>query len=104
MNGTVKIEVHVPRPRLAFLKQKMKDRFRPVLFVKTATRVFVVREPPREIIAPRQGRLNHRPRFELQTYATFTVYVSQSFYETPEILCVQLLQQEQHCLFLVERQ
>ena len=103
VDGAVKIEMHVPFARLSLLKQEMEDRLRPVLFVKATARIFVVSKPAREIVPPRQRRFNHRPRFKLQTHATFTVYVSHSFYEMPELLRMQPVQQQQCCLLLVER-
>jgi len=103
VNWTIKIEMHVPRARLAFLKQKVQHRRGPLLFVKTAAGVFVVREPPREVIATRQGRFNHRPRFKLYSNPAFTIHIGYSFDEMPELLGLHSLQEEQQCLLLVER-
>jgi hypothetical protein len=50
---TIKIEVHVPRSWLTFFKQKMQDRFASLSLVEAAAGIFVVREPAREIAAPR---------------------------------------------------
>src|SRR5262245_60497332 len=96
--------MHIPRAWLTLLKEKVQDCFGSALFVEATACVFMVCEPAREIVAPQQRRLNHRPCFELQAHAAFTIHVSDSFYEMPKTLRVHALQQEQHCLFLIEYQ
>jgi hypothetical protein len=95
--------MHVPRARFAFLIEEVQHCLGPLLFVETTRGVFVVRHHAREIVAARQGRFNHRPRLKLQSHATFTIYVSDSSDEVPELLSVHALQQQQQRLFLIER-
>jgi hypothetical protein len=53
VNWTIKIEMHVPTARLAFLIKKMQHSFAAVLFVKTTGGVLVVCEAARKVAAPR---------------------------------------------------
>jgi hypothetical protein len=39
VNGTIKIEMHIPLAWLTLLKEKVQDGLRPVLFIKAAARV-----------------------------------------------------------------
>ena len=84
MNRTVKIEVHIPNSRVAFLKKKMKHRSVSLLLVKAATRVLVIRKTACKVVASFQCRFNHRPRKKLNTNSAFTIDIGNLLYEVPE--------------------
>ena len=69
------VEMYIPFPRLAVLIEKVEYSSRPAFFIETATAIFMIRKPPREILTTVQCRFNQRPGAEREADTVKTIDV-----------------------------